>query len=287
MKLSNIFGARRLKPQWTFSTHHILWRFLVSDNGLILGEDRDTENKTVSFFCIDMNTGAVLWRDKTYGEAWWIGIEALLGDRLYLHGFAQPDMPDHHGLIALDARTGDEAWRNTEISFYAADAEHVVGYRDLFERRIFQRFDAARGTFLGEQETAGDETEEMRRHTFGRTDFIFPQPLFADDIEREQILKTLAHHMTVQTAEPAVEYAHAGNRLLVSAHLPQIPASGTQTPSLKNILCVVNPATGKDEFFDVLNADTPYPVPDSFFVDDNVLYYIKEKQSLCAVPLVR
>jgi hypothetical protein len=48
---------------------------------------------------------------------------------------------------------------------------------------------------------------------------------------------------------------------------------------------VVNPDTEKEEYFDVLNADTPYPVPDSFFIDTGTLYYIKEKQTLCAVRM--
>jgi hypothetical protein len=285
MSLLNLFGAPRLKPRWSFSTTHILWRFLVSDDGLILGEDRDTDGKTVSFFCIDMNTGAVLWRDKNFGEAWWIGIEALVGERMYLHGFAQPDMPEHHGLIALDARTGVERWQNADISFYAADADHVIGYRDLFERRVFERFDASTGVFLGELAAADDATEAMRQHTFGRTDFIFAQPLAGDDSENAAIQKILVKHNPVPEVQAAVEFARIGSRLLFSAHLAHASSAGVQIPKLQNILCVVNTDSGREEYFEVLNAETPYPVPDSFFVDHEMLYYIKEKRTLCAVPL--
>ncbi len=284
MSILNIFGPPRLKPRWSFSTTHILWRFLVSDTGLILGEDRDTDAKTVSFFCLDMKTGAVLWRGKTFAEAWWIGIEALVGERLYLHGFAQPDMPDHHGLVALDARTGREAWQNQAISFYAADADRVIGYRDMFERRVFEQFSAATGAFLGEIDPADADTAEMRRHTFGRTDFIYAEPLAADALELGRIHSALAKHGAVPDGRHSIEYAETGGRIFISAHLPH-PAVAGAMPMLKNILCVLNTDTGNEELFDVLNAETPYPVPDSFFIDNDTLYYIKEKHTLCAVPI--
>jgi hypothetical protein len=285
MKLSHLFGAPRLKPHWSFSTTHVLWRFLVSHHGLILGEDRDTDAKTVTFFCIDMRTGAVLWNGKSFGESWWIGIEALVGERLYLHGFAKPDMPEHHGLIALDATTGVEAWHNPEISFYAADADRVIGYRDLFERRIFEQFDAATGASLGELAAADADTAEMRLHTFGRTDFTYPEPVSPEADEREVIASALARHGAGPDALQTAEFAHTGSHLVISAHLPH-PAVQGRAPQLKNILCVVNADTVREDFFDVLNADTPYPVPDSFFIDGDILYYIKEKNTLFAVPLV-
>ncbi len=284
MSIVNIFGTSRLKPHWSFSTTHILWRFLVSDDGLILGEDRDTDAKTVSFFCIDMKTGAVLWRGRTFTEPWWIGTEALVGTRLYLHGFSQPDMPEHHGLIALDARTGNEAWQNGAISFYAADADRVIGYRDLFERRVFEHFDAATGAFLGEIDPATADTAEMRRHTFGRTDFIYAEPLTADDMDLERIRTSLAKHGTMPEDPQSIEYARTGSRLVISAYLPH-PAVTGRMPMLKNILCVVNSETGREEFFDVLNAETPYPVPDSFFIDNGTLYYLKGKRTLCALHI--
>jgi len=285
MKLSRIFGIGGLKPRWSFTASHVLWRFLVSEDGMILGEDRDTEKKTVSFFCLDMRTGAVGWRDKTFGEPWWTGIEALVDERLYLHGFAQPDMPEHHGLIAVDARSGEQVWQNADISFYAADTGVVIGYRDLFERRVFEKFDAASGVYLGEVEPVTLDLDAMRERTFGRTDFTFPQPLGVDDAEFELIRTACAKHSSGIAAEPIVEFARAHGRIFFGAHIPRIPVHGTPAPSLRNILCAIDAETGREELFEVLNADTPYPVQDSFFIDDATLYYIKEKQHLCAVPL--
>jgi len=54
---------------------------------------------------------------------------------------------------------------------------------------------------------------------------------------------------------------------------------------LKNTLSVIDTSTKKKVYFDVLNESTPYPVPDSFFVDGQRVYYIKERKTLVALDL--
>lgn len=318
MNLRTLFGGGALKPHWHFEASHVLWRFLVSENGLILGEDRDTDAKHVTFFAIEMHTGRVLWSGRSYGEAWWTGIEALVGAKLYLHGFAKPDMPEHHGLKAIDPQTGRELWSNNEISFYAADDERVIGFRDMFERRIFEAFDAHTGVRLGELQAIDADIHELRGRTFGRTDFIYPEPLGptsmlqhahltqpgegAASAEPEStqyataetnmdenkaisalIERSLGSHPGAQNAAqpPIVEYARAEGRVAFSAHIPN-----AQAGSLLHLLIVVDEKSGKELFRDTLNADTPYPMTDSFFIDGDTLYYIKEKRSLVALPLI-
>jgi hypothetical protein len=281
MKLHTLFGGRRLAPDWSFTASHVLWRFLVSGDGMIVGEDRDTDAKSVTFFCIDMRTGTALWRDKTFGEPWWTGIEALVGPRLYLHGFAKPDMPEHHGLTAIELRTGAVLWSNPEISFYAADDTHVIGFRDMFERRVFEQYDAASGAFLGELASVDAGMQDMRNTSFGRTDFVFPEPL-QDDEQAMALSRTLFESAgrVDDLKSPIVEYARVPGRIAFSAHVPN-----ARTGALTHVLAVADESSAKELYRDTLNADTPYPVADSFFIDNATLYYIKEKHTLVSLPL--
>jgi hypothetical protein len=282
MNLHSLFAPSRLTPKWSFTASHILWRFLVSDTGMILGEDRDTDAKHVTFFCIEMQTGTVLWRGKSFGESWWTGVEALIGDRLYLHGFAKPDMPEHHGLTAIDARTGNELWSNKDISFYAADDTRVIGFRDLFERRVFEQFDAGTGASLGELESVDAATHALRDRTFGRTDFLFPEPLPDAEPAKQLIEHVLAstHASSPDERTPIIEYVRNNGRIIFSAHMPN-----TGKGTLLNILSIVDEPARKELFRETLNAETPYPVGDSFFIDNDTLYYIKEKRTLVSLPL--
>jgi hypothetical protein len=49
---------------------------------------------------------------------------------------------------------------------------------------------------------------------------------------------------------------------------------------------VIDETNGKQLYADVLNSSTPAVVPDSFFVDAATIYYVKEKQTVVALPLL-
>ena len=72
MNLFSLFASNKLKPHWLYSTDNILWRIMFSHNGIIIGEDRNTETKMVTFFCLDASNGKPLWKNKTFNEQWWI-----------------------------------------------------------------------------------------------------------------------------------------------------------------------------------------------------------------------
>ncbi len=50
MNISSLFQQRQLKPSWSYTTSGVLWRLLFSETNFIVGEDRDTATKQVSFF---------------------------------------------------------------------------------------------------------------------------------------------------------------------------------------------------------------------------------------------
>src|SRR5450759_102613 len=110
MNISSLFQKKQLKPAWSYTTEGVLWRLLFSETNFIVGEDRDTEKKEVSFFCLNASNGDVLWKDISFAEPWWIGIEGIVHGKVFLHGFKKPDMPEHGRIIAVDLGTGRELW---------------------------------------------------------------------------------------------------------------------------------------------------------------------------------
>jgi len=55
--------------------------------------------------------------------------------------------------------------------------------------------------------------------------------------------------------------------------------------SLINRLIVIDKIEGKPVLIETLNQATPAPIPDSFFMYDNDLYFIKDKIELIAYRL--
>ncbi|MFA6470320.1 MAG: DUF4905 domain-containing protein [Bacteroidota bacterium] len=269
MKFFSLF-SNRLSPVWKFSAENILWRIMFSGNDVIIGEDRNTDSKTVTFFCLDASTGVPLWRNKTFGEQWWIGLDAVVGDRLYLHGYKKPDMPEHKHIIAVDVKTGELLWKNSDCTFLAIQPPFVYGYKDLFERRVYYRIDDRTGAILEELAELPEDIEENLQYE--RTDFTFPESVTEADGD---VWTTASAVEGFQSAECIVN----GKYTLLNVYSKNtLPGEG-----LKNTLSIIDSTTNKKVYSDVLNGSTPYPVPDSFFMDGKRVYYIKERKTFVAL----
>jgi len=51
MDLRSIFRSDRLSPEWTYTADGMLWRLFCARGGRLVGECRDQEKKTATFFC--------------------------------------------------------------------------------------------------------------------------------------------------------------------------------------------------------------------------------------------
>jgi hypothetical protein len=276
MKLFSLF-SKQLQPVWSFNASHTLWRVIFSDNGMIVCETRDTDSKITAFSCIDSRNGTILWSNKTYDEQWWIGIEGISDGRLYLHGFRKPDMPEHQGITCIDLQNGDVLWKNYDRSFLTVHHSDIYGYRDLFERRLYYKINRNKGTVEEELQSLPDDVEENRQ--LEKTDFIFPESLNKESAEPWKILLSSTGLTDTQIA--VAECIAAKKYYLFALY----SRNAAEDEGLKNTLYIVDTAAKKKVYSDVLNGSTPYPVPDSFFMDGSRIYYIKERKSLVAVDL--
>ena len=114
MSIFSIFKGNKLKVSWRYETagaNAIVWKLLISPSGILVGEERDVEAKTSSLFAIDVASGKILWRNVKLDEVWWFNTELATPDRIYIHRFGKPDMPEPKGIVVLDIRTGNIIWR--------------------------------------------------------------------------------------------------------------------------------------------------------------------------------
>ena len=277
MKFFSLFSPS-LKPAWSFSTAHTLWRIIFSHNNFIVGEDRNTDEKLVSFVCLNATDGKVLWRDKTFSEKWWIGIEGVTNEHLYLHEFKKPDIPEHQGIIAVDLLTGTELWRNMHCTFLTATELFVYGFKDLFERRLYYKMNRQAGEIVEELQSLPEDIEPNLQ--MEKVDFQFPRTAedTAGDI-RDQLRGAAPDE---DGNIKSMEFAETGKFLVVNVHM-MLP--GNKSGAMKNSLYIIDSSVKKKVYSDVLNESTPYPVPDSFFLDGQTVYYIKERKTLVSLSL--
>jgi hypothetical protein len=287
MSFLNFFRKRSIRPSWEFATKGFIWRLHPAEGGKLVGEERDVESKTASFFCLDLTVGAALWKEKNYGEQWWTGIETVHRDVIILHGFATPDLPEHKRLTAVDLGTGDQLWRNDEVKFVAAADGKIYASRGTIGGRIFLELDSRTGDLLRELglEEEGDRSVPRGEAADVFDDVVFPLPL-PEGASGTSPLSSLLHGVCTPAAVTGpVGYIDLDDRVVFGYHEQRLTASKDDVPSFTSLLAVVDRESGKLLLRVTIDDGVSFPVPDTFLVRTGFLYYIRNRRTLTAVPL--
>lgn len=284
------FFARKQKyslpPAWSYRADGLLWRFIFSGAGHIVGEARDPQKKTASFFCLDEATGAVLWENLHLDEPWWTGIETADAHRVYLHGFRKPDMPQHLGIVAVDIATGKFAWSNPDDTFLFVDGDTVYTSRQGFEAMRYSAFDASTGAFLREIGTDPAPMNELRAR-LNEVDvfagYEYPVHFDRSHPRHEQLAPVIEKLVPLDAVRGNLDVLARASLLLISWH-EALPAAGSP-PAVRQHFLAYDLPTGAVVYHDVLNESMEMPGIDSFFIKDTQVLYIKDACILTAHSL--
>ncbi len=281
-----MFGGllrKRRSTAWEYAVDGVLWRLLPAAEGFLLGEDRDLEQKTVSFFCLDDTTGSFRWKGLAFPEKWWISMEVLHRNVLILHEYAAPDMPDHKKLYAVDVSTGAALWSNDEAKFLFAHGEHIYAARETFEERIFTEIRLVDGVAV--REIGAPELHELQR-SLGREPagrVVFPSIVRPGESVDPGLSEALSALRKNDAEETLTEYIETGSSIVAAWCSASPPAAPER--SFRQRIGVYDRTRRRVEFEDEMNAKLSMPIPDMFFCKGSFAYYIKEKRTLCAVHL--
>jgi hypothetical protein len=284
MGLLSFFRPRSLPIEWEYRANGVIWRLLPSGNGMFIGEDRGLERKEVTFFCLHRETGTPLWKNVTYSEKWWIGLEAVHGETIFLHEYSTPDMPEHKKIIAVDARSGKCRWINEQLTFIAADDRFVYGKKNLFEDDVVCELDVERGNLVREI----DRSEIPKLHIL--TSPTHPQIEFPNrvgsDYAMPDTLKTVFQRLGLnEDNRTGVEYLEVNDVLVVSWYEEMEDDAGDK--NLRQLLNVVGWKKSDIRYSDCIAERVSAVIPELFFRMGNRIHYIKEKKLLRSLNLQR
>lgn len=277
MSLFGFLKDQKLRPTWTYKVDGILWRVIPTDSRKIVGEVRSPAEKTTSFFCLNQTTGEVFWEGLNFGEPWWIGIEAIHKNVLLLHGFSTPDLPGHKGIIAVDVMTGETLWKNNNLTFVSAGESSVVASQESLEGRTL--FDLEYRT--GEPLRSLTDNDRMSRiREFSSAESGIELPVLLTDLSEYSLDKYYNGDAFVGN----VEGIDLGDLIIFNFH-----EKGAESPEqrmhLRNTLKVLDKSSGTILYSTVLNGDSPAVVPESFFIQQQTLFFVREKHELTALRL--
>ncbi len=246
-------------------------------------EERDENTKQVYFNCVEIESGKYLLKDFQLDEKFWAGVEAFEDNRIYFHKFVKPDMPGHIGIYVYDLNSGSFIWKREDLVFLFLIKDRVFAFIQKFESREIFSLDARTGELLEEYGENTEEANRMREKLLQEEDlkyknYLFPEPYETVKISPEYrpLVEKIRENEIVSGIIDFVKY---NDLLLLSYH------TVAEEGSLNNHFRVIEIDTGKIIFKDVLNAGITSYIPDSFFIRDNLLFLIKNKNELMVFSL--
>ena len=284
MSLSDLLKKGRLQIAWSYTAGGVLWQIQTGSGRFLVGEDREIGRKETSFFCIERRTGQIFWRNVNPGDRWWIGVEAVTDDVVVFHGFASPDMPGHRSVTVADLESGAILWSNPDLRFLALKEGSITARVESHGKRQVVQVAVLTGEILKKFDP--DVVEPCRLSTGEDSTgdgVLLPAPV-RDEAGREPaIVRCLNRYVTggLQTAQVFL-LDFSGLVLLQSSE----PRMGQQEghPNMRTVLKIVDMGDGRLMYSDILQERTSVASP-HFFVQDGVLYYVRERTTLSALFL--
>lgn len=284
MGLFGVPRRRKLKPTWTLTTGGVIWQLMPDRLGHLLGEERDLDRKTVTFFCVNRRSGELRWSGLSVGERWWVGMDTVQGGTLFLHGYATPDLPGHKGVTAIDIPSGRLLWNDPDLEFRGADGEQIVASQGGMTGQILMILDGRSGRVKEMLEADDPILLQVRaKESLGaETGMILPAPWGEGDAS--SLRRLLDPLQRPQTRRSPLAYLSVSGAVIVAFH-ESLATAGRGQASLRTVLNVFHAESGRVLFHDVLASHVDAPIADPFFVLDGMLCYVKERRVLTAVAL--
>lgn len=285
-----LFKSNKLKPSWEFSQKGNLWRFIFCGENIIAGETRDIENKILYLFTIDFNSGKTFLKNYKFEEGnFWISIEGGNDDKLFLNRFQNPELPYHKNIIAIDIKSGELFWENTDYEYFFNTKDKLFGITQKFENVELVEIDISDGKlikiFTNEEAINIIELKKENDLDLYNESTNYPKPLSNQPLE-DNLNLIINEEISNKTTEGEIEYINYKNYLLFNYYYENgVNIKDISRKYYRNNFCVYDTIKSEKVYQDTLNEKSNYNVPDNFFIKNDILFYLKEKTHLIGINL--
>ena len=123
-----------LKPSLREKFSSIIWKVeLDEDQNLIAIETRDKNSHSAAFSSFDYSDGTCYFKEQTTENSWWWGLDRIHQGTVFLHGYKNEGSPEHSGIIAWDAKSGENKWHRFNYALDTISDQGVIVYNPLIQ----------------------------------------------------------------------------------------------------------------------------------------------------------
>lgn len=265
----------KIKKAYSYSSDNQIWRLLISETEKLVIEIRDTEKKEVYFSCLKIETGELIFDNFQMPEKFWIGVDEIYGDIMFLHKFAKPDMPGHREILAFDLNTQKVLWENDQFTYhFSFEGNSFVSISTMTGDKYFL-LDPKTGDF-SDQNEKGREYFEIKRSEYENSkdysDYIFPERYSTSS--NDELSSTIKKIIDGLEIIGNIEVGKYENLFLMNYHFRN------KNNLIENRFAAIDIDKQKIIFKEILNRNLNAFVPDSFFVYKDLLFLLVDRQKI-------
>lgn len=280
----SIFNKNKLKIFWSFSQSGNIWRFIFGGDKYIIGETRDTVDKKLYLFTLDYTTGKIYLKDFTFeNENFWVAIEGANEKYFFLGRFENPQLPFQKNIIALDIESGEKKWENEIYSYLLNTRDRIFGIKRKFESSEISEINIDKGNnlrVLNESEHLEIFNLKNQNEDYINENSNYPI-VFDKEYTSQKTIDTIENFCKGRKDIENIEYIEKDTLLIFNYYVNLKPgAEEGNSRELENRFAIIDLEKQEILFEDILNKNTCYCVPDNFFIRNNYIFYLKEKNFL-------
>jgi hypothetical protein len=229
-----------------------IWNSTFSVEYCVL-EIRDESTRQVSFSCINLLTGNILWQNLKPEKSWWLSLVEISDEYLFLHKYSSNQKPEPEGLLVINVL-------NSEIVLKLEDAI-LYDYRQNI-LTISDKQSNLKTLKLGPTRKSKDSVEGIIKVLSEKINH-YPE----DSPHFPTIYKFLYRLLNIDAVK-AVDYLEISNKIIISYYI-------YRDKSFLNYLLVTN--RSRQILLNDLIAETEGIGIDTFTVKSDTLLYVKNQ----------
>jgi hypothetical protein len=283
--LKRIFTSQRT-PDWERAPGDMIWKLLPTPTGILVGESRDPERKTMSLFAVDATSGAMLFSGRGLDEPWWIALELTIGEIAVLHRYPRPDLPNAIGATIVDCRSGELLWSNDTIRIICGIDEIALALRGAaLETRDLLFLDARTGEVIEEIGNDMARAQEFQNICAERSvldGWVNSEPFSDDHPHFDTLSRIIRREIVEQRGEAHV--AEYGSFTVIGAHeRSRRSADAMLQGRVDSVLLLLDGE--RVVYSERIATDATAPADDLFFIWHGKLIFIRDRRVLAAINL--
>ena len=247
------FKEGYLKQVFSEKFKGLIWKIRIhEENGYIAIESRQLESRNVSFTVLDIQTGKIFFKERSYLEPMNLNLEYAAQENLILTVNEHAENPESKGLISINVLTGDILWERYNFSFNQADS---LGLQ-VYDPKIYPR------KYLWINHLNAENSIKQENSPIRTSDLLFP------DLFESYVLPDFIKHGLIIGQ---ISVLHKDGLSLVSFH------QKTENNMQQRLVVYQD-----DRIFidDIIIDGIEKLQPESFFIANNRLLYVQNKNEI-------